>query len=104
VEVGFTYLSKIENGKLEDGHSPSDHLLVRMAEELAADATELLLLAERIPDPIRRSVIQRPEAFAALAKLEDDELDRLLKRTKVLTPESAWFLSPQLKRFSLDLF
>lgn len=83
VEVGFTYLSKIENGKLEDGHSPSDQLLVRMAEELAADATELLLLAEKIPDPIRRRFIERPEAFALLAKLEDNELDRLLKRIKV---------------------
>lgn len=80
VDVGFTYLSKIENGKLEDGHSPSDELLRRLAKELDGDEDQLLLLAERIPEVIRRRVIERPDAFTVLATLEDVELDRVLKR------------------------
>jgi transcriptional regulator with XRE-family HTH domain len=84
VEVGFTYLSKIENGKLEAGHSPSDHLLERMATELDADAIELLLLAEKIPDPIRRRFIERPEAFAMIARLKDSELDQLVSSIMAL--------------------
>ncbi|MEZ6082260.1 MAG: helix-turn-helix transcriptional regulator [Pirellulaceae bacterium] len=84
VDVGFTYLSKIENGKLETGHCPSDQLITRMAEELDADEIELLLLAEKIPDPIRRRFIERPEAFALLAKLKDADLDRVVSRVKQL--------------------
>ena len=31
VGVGFTYLSKIENHKLEDGHGPSEKLIHKLA-------------------------------------------------------------------------
>ena len=82
VDVGFTYLSKIENGKLEEGHAPSDQLLERMAEELDADAIELLLLAEKIPDPIRRRFIQRPEDFSFLAQLPDSKLDQVIENVR----------------------
>lgn len=78
VDVGFTYLCKIETGKLEEGHQPSDKLLHQLAEELDADENELLLLANRIPEPIRRRVMERPEAFSVLAQLGDKDLDRLV--------------------------
>ena len=84
VEVGFTYLSKIENGKLEAGHSPSNQLLERIATELDADAIELLLLAEKIPDSIRRRFFERPEAFAIMAKLKDADLDHVVNEIKPL--------------------
>lgn len=82
VGVGFTYLSKIENSKLEDGHSPSDSLIHRLAEELNTDEEELQLLAERVPDSIRARVLARPEAFRLLANLRDSELDKVVRRVK----------------------
>ncbi|MEZ6081075.1 MAG: helix-turn-helix transcriptional regulator [Pirellulaceae bacterium] len=60
VDVGFTYLSKIENGKLE-ADCPSDQLITRMAEELDADEIELLLLAEKIPDQSARHSSNAPK-------------------------------------------
>jgi len=78
VDVGFTYISKIENHKLEDGHGPSERLLHLLAVELEGDEEELLLLAEKVPEPIRRRVIARPDAFRRLAELSDKKLDRIL--------------------------
>jgi len=37
-----------------------------------------MLLAEKVPDSIRRRVIDRPDAFRKLARLDDRALDRLL--------------------------
>jgi HTH-type transcriptional regulator, competence development regulator len=78
VDVGFTYLSKIENHKLEDGHSPSEKLLQLLAFELGGDEEELLLLAGKVPEPIRRRVIDRPDVFRRLAELSDRKLDRII--------------------------
>ena len=78
LSVGFTYLSKIENHKLEEGHNPSEKLIHMLAVELDGDEEELLLLAEKVPEPIRRRVIARPEAFRRLAELSDRKLDRIL--------------------------
>ncbi len=86
VDVGFTYLCKIENDKLDRGHTPSDALLHRLAEELGGDEKELVILAGRIPESIRRRVIQRPDAFAVLTQLSDTELDRVLKRLTTMRP------------------
>ncbi len=78
VGVNFTYISKIENGKLDFGDYPSEELILRLAEALEVDAEEMLLLAEKIPARIRRRVLERPDAFGRLADLDDDSLDRLL--------------------------
>ncbi|OYW24887.1 MAG: transcriptional regulator [Planctomycetales bacterium 12-60-4] len=86
VGVGFTYISKIENHKLEEGHSPSENLLHKLAAELDGDEDELLLLAEKVPEPIRKRVCERPEVFRVLAGLDDLTLDQLLDcvgKTKV---------------------
>ncbi len=66
VTVGFTYLSKIENHKLEEGHGPSEKLIHMLAVELDGDEEELLLLAEKVPEPIRRRVIARRTRSAVL--------------------------------------
>lgn len=79
VGVGFTYISKIENDKLEEGHGPSEKLLHLLAEELDADEEELLLLAERVPELIRKRVCERPEEFRRLASLDDQSLRRLME-------------------------
>ena len=69
----------IENGNLDSGNYPSDELIRKLAKTLGADADELLILAKKVPESIRKRVIQRPDVFRKLAKLDDDTLDKLLK-------------------------
>jgi transcriptional regulator with XRE-family HTH domain len=78
VDVGFTYLSRIENERLNYGDYPSDSLIHRLADVLDVEEEELLILAKRIPEPIHRRVLQRPDAFRAFAKCDDKTLDRLM--------------------------
>lgn len=78
VGVSFTYVSKIENEKLDFGDYPSEELIHKLAAALDADLDELLILARKIPARIRRRVLERPDAFGRLADLDDDALDRLL--------------------------
>jgi transcriptional regulator with XRE-family HTH domain len=79
VKVNFTYISKIENHKLDFGDYPGEGLIRKLAKVLGADEDELLLLAEKVPDQIRRRVIQRPDAFRRFAALNDDAIDKLLQ-------------------------
>ncbi len=78
VGVSFTYISKVENGKLDFGDYPSEDLIRRLAAALDADEEELLLLAEKIPEAIRRRFFERPDAFRRIARLDDKRLDRVL--------------------------
>ena len=78
VGVSFTYISKVENGKLDFGDYPSEDLIRRLAAALDADEEELLLLAEKIPEAIRRRFFERPDAFRLIARLDDKRLDRVL--------------------------
>jgi len=78
VEIDFTYLSKIENGKLDFSDYPSEKLIRRLAKALGGDVDELLLLAEKIPDEIRKRVVERPDVFRKIARLDDEELDWLV--------------------------
>jgi HTH-type transcriptional regulator, competence development regulator len=78
VGVSFTYISKVENCKLDFGDYPSEDLIRRLAAALDADEEELLLLAEKIPEPIRRRFFERPDAFRLIARLDDKRLDRVL--------------------------
>jgi hypothetical protein len=44
------------------------------------------LLAQIVPDRIRKRVLERPEAFRYLAELEDGELDPLVtKHSRIKT-------------------
>ncbi len=79
VRVTFTYLSKIENQKLSFGEYPSDDLIVKLARVLDADADELLLLAEKIPEAIRKRVLERPDVFRRMATLDDKRLDAVVE-------------------------
>src|ERR1043166_1159758 len=69
VGINFTYLSKIENGKLDFSDYPSEKLIRKLAKALGGDTDELLLLAEKVPDRIRKRVLERPDAFTKLAGL-----------------------------------
>ena len=78
VKTNFTYLSKIENEKLDFAQYPSEQLIRALAAALEADVDELLLLAQKIPEQIKKRVIERPDAFRKLANLDDETMDRLL--------------------------
>ena len=54
VGVDFTYLSKIENGKVAP---PSDDVIHKLAEELEASEEELLALAGKVSQTDLREVI-----------------------------------------------
>lgn len=79
VGINFTYISKIENEKLDFAQFPSEELIRKMAAELDADEEELLLLAQKVPDRIRKRVIERPDAFRKFADLDDETINRLLE-------------------------
>ncbi len=78
VGLNYTYLSKIENDRLDFSQSPSETTIRNLARALETDEDELLLMAEKIPDSIRKRIVERPEAFRQLAALDDQALDRVL--------------------------
>lgn len=78
VGVGFTYLSRVENERLNFGDYPSDALIHRLADALGANEDELLILAKRIPEPVKKRFLQRPDAFCAFAECDDETLDELM--------------------------
>jgi transcriptional regulator with XRE-family HTH domain len=80
VGIGFTYISKIENGKLDFGDYPSESLIRKLAAALDADLDELFVLAQIVPERIKRRVLERPDAFRCLAELDDGELDRIVRK------------------------
>ncbi len=59
--VDVAYLSRVEAGKVP----PSDQLLLRLATVLECDEEELLLLAGRLPESIRKLVSRQPQRAAA---------------------------------------
>ena len=79
VGVSFTYISKVENEKLDFGDYPSEDLIRKLAKSLEADEGDLFLLAEKIPEEIRKRVMERPDAFRKFASLDDEAIDKLLE-------------------------
>jgi len=78
LDVSTSYVNKVENGKLHSGDYPSEKFIHKLAGELDADEEELLLLADKVPEQIRKRIRERPEAFRAVAGLDDEAMDRLL--------------------------
>jgi transcriptional regulator with XRE-family HTH domain len=88
VGVSFPYISRVETESLDFGPYPSEELIVKLANALEVDADELLLLAQKIPQPIRQRVLERPEAFRKLAALDDETLDLVLAEVDHLGDEA----------------
>src|SRR5437588_11853728 len=78
VGTSFTYISKIENEKLDFGDYPSGEMIRKLAKALDADEDELMLLAKKIPEAIKKRVLQRPDAFRIIAQLDNPALDKVL--------------------------
>jgi transcriptional regulator with XRE-family HTH domain len=84
VGVGFPHLSKIEAGK----ETPSADLVQRIAVSLNADADELLLLADRIPEELAEVVMEKRDLAPLLLRkwkagaITDEQVQELLGRAK----------------------
>lgn len=78
--VSVSYISKVENERLHFGDYPSEKFIHKLAVELEADEDELLLLADKVPEVIRKRIRERPDAFRVFANLDDDSMDDLLSR------------------------
>ena len=62
--IDFTYLSKIENGRIEP---PSEEVIRHVAEELHADVDELIILADKFPSDLAQE-LKTPERVKALRR------------------------------------
>ena len=82
IGVSFTYVSKIENEKIDFDDYPSEDLILKLANVLEVDEDDMLILAEKIPERIRRRVLERPDAFRTFASLDDSAIDDLLRRIR----------------------
>jgi transcriptional regulator with XRE-family HTH domain len=78
-KVNFSYISKIENEKLDFGDYPSEELILKLAKIFDADADDLLILAKKVPECVRKRVIQRPDVFCRLSRMDDETLDRIMR-------------------------
>lgn len=79
VNVGFPYISKVENG-LE---VPGEDTLVAIAKALGVEADGLLLLADRIPSEVADIIRSKKVATTFLRKwksgeISDAEVERLI--------------------------
>ena len=78
IGVSFTYVSKIENEKIDFADYPSEDLVRKLAKALDVEEDEMLILAEKIPGQIRKRFFERPDVFRALALCDDKTLNRVL--------------------------
>jgi HTH-type transcriptional regulator, competence development regulator len=77
VGIDFTYLSKLENGRMDP---PSADTIVKLAHALGANPDELLLLAHKVPQDLTPVITQSPQwpAFLrSIRDLTDEELQEL---------------------------
>ncbi len=75
LHVDFTYISKIENGKV--AFPPSEDLIRKMAVTLDADAEDLLSLAGQFDHRALHDIVTEiPEAGTLLRRLQSGQLTR----------------------------
>lgn len=67
IGVDFTYISKIETGAFDN--PPSEALIVKIAEALDTDAEELILIAKKVPNTLRETIIDDDLAVTFLRKM-----------------------------------
>lgn len=56
IGVDFTYVSKIENDRTT--RPPAESTIRKIATVLKTDAEELIILAEKVPDNLRQTLVQ----------------------------------------------
>jgi HTH-type transcriptional regulator, competence development regulator len=84
--IDFTYLSKLENDR---GETPGEKTVRRIAELFDAEPEELLALAGKLPDGLRKRA-QKDVRFARflrrLPDADDADLKQIYKRWKIDDP------------------
>ena len=80
--IDFTYLSKIENGRMAP---PSEETIRKIADILGEDAEQLIILADKIPSNYKQVLQSNPKVPMLLRTLgqnplTDEKFDRLLKQ------------------------
>ena len=78
LDVSLSYISKVENERLNAGDYPSEAFVLKLAKALDANEDELLLLTNRVPEAIRRRIQERPEVFRRIASMDDRTIDALM--------------------------
>jgi SOS-response transcriptional repressor LexA len=73
----YTYLSKIENGRLD--HTPNSKTLVAIADALQLDRDWLLTECGRPPEKLAQSIASHAEFFRRLGQLRGKQLDAALQ-------------------------
>lgn len=83
VPMDYTYLSKIENGKMT---APREGVITRLAEILEADLDELLALAGKTPPSVgatlQKSEMARHFFFRHAPDLKEEDWTKILERLK----------------------
>lgn len=73
----YTYLSKIENGRLD--HTPNSKTLVAIADALAIDRDWLLTECGRPPERLTQSIASHADFFRRLGQLRGKQIDAALR-------------------------
>ncbi len=78
-EIGsnYTYLSKVENGRLD--HTPSSKTLIAIADALDIDRDWLLTECGRPPEKLAQSIAGHADFFRRLGQLRGKQLDAALQ-------------------------
>lgn len=71
VGIDFTYLSKIEVGRMDP---PSEAVIRKLAHSLGADADELINLAGKVPKELKAVLGENPQAVELLRVLSERRL------------------------------
>ena len=71
VGIDFTYLSKIEGGRLDP---PSEVVIQHIAQVLDADENELINLAGKVPKNLKAMLEESPQAVELLRVLSERKL------------------------------
>jgi HTH-type transcriptional regulator, competence development regulator len=77
--IDVTYLSKLENSRLEP---PAEETIRRLSAALEAEPTELLLLAHKVPSDLNPIITRSPvvpQFLRAARNLSDDEWRALIE-------------------------
>jgi SOS regulatory protein LexA len=91
----YTYLSKIENGRLD--HLPSSKTLIAIADALGIDRDWLLTECGRPPEKLTQSIVSHAEFFRRLGQLRGKQLDAALQPFPLLGRVSAGPLSEAIE-------
>ena len=78
--VSLSYISKVENERLNVGDYPSEKFVHKLAEALEPDEDECPRLAVKVPEGLRKRIREKPDAFRAVASLDDKSLDKLVEQ------------------------